>query len=257
MADFSIETLDQGAVFRIERPGKLNALTRAVMKGLADCIDDLEARRARLLVITSAGDRAFCAGTDLGEMRGLSLEERMAKSDASRELLVRLHRSRLVSVAAINGLAFGGGLELSMACTLRIAAAHATLSLPEVKLALVPAYAGTQLLPALVGRARALEMMLTGRAVETAEALGMGLIHRIADAGSPLLDQAIAFGGEVTRWSPTAVAAIRACVDASGDALSDDGLAVERKQVNTNYASDDAREGMAAFLEKRPPRFSR
>ena len=256
MADFSIETLPEGALFRIERPGKLNALTRAVLRGLADCISDLETRRARLLVITAAGERAFCAGTDLGELQGLTLDERMAKSDNARELLVRLHRSTLLSVAAINGLAFGGGLELAMACTLRIAAPHVTMSLPEVKLALVPAYAGTQLLPAIVGRARALEMMLTGRAVGAAEAHAIGLVHRIASTDSPLIEQALAFGREITRWSPSAVAAIRACVDASGDTLTDEGLAIERERVNTNYASADAREGMAAFLEKRPPRFS-
>lgn len=256
MADFSIETLPEGALFRIERPAKLNALTRAVIQGLSDCIADLESRRARLLVITAAGERAFCAGTDLGELQGLTLEERMAKSDTARALLVRLHRSRLISVAAINGLAFGGGLELSMACTLRIAAAHVTVSLPEVKLALVPAYAGTQILPALIGRARALEMMLTGRAMSASEAHAIGLIHRIASDESPLIDQALAFGREVTRWSPTAVAAIRACVDASSDTLTDEGLAVERTQVNTNYASADAREGMAAFLEKRAPKFT-
>lgn len=256
MADFSIETLPEGALFRIERPGKMNALTRAVVQALGDCISELEARRARLLVITGAGDRAFCAGTDLGELQGLTLEERMAKSDVARALLVRLHRSRLLSVAGMNGLAYGGGLELAIACTLRIAAPHVKMSLPEVKLALVPAYAGTQLLPALIGRARALDMLLTGRAVEAEEAHAIGLIHRIAATDSSVSDQAIAFGREITRWSPTAVAAIRACVDASGDTLSDAGLAVEREQVNTNYASADAREGMAAFLEKRPARYT-
>ena len=257
MTDFSIETLAEGALFRIERPARLNALTRAVMKGLADCIADLESRRARLLVITSAGERAFCAGTDLGELQGLTLDERRAKSDVSRDLLARLHRSSLVSVAAMNGLAYGGGLELALACTLRIAAPHVTMSLPEVKLALVPAYAGTQLLPALIGRSRALEMMLTGRAITTTEALAIGLVHRLANGDSPLVEQAIAFGREVTRWSPTAVAAIRACINASSESLTDEGLAIEREQVNTNYASEDSREGMAAFLEKRPPRFSR
>jgi enoyl-CoA hydratase len=98
--------------------------------------------------------------------------------------------------------------------------------------------------------------MLTGRAMSASEAHAIGLIHRIASDESPLVDQALAFGREVTRWSPTAVAAIRACVDASSDKLTDEGLAVERTQVNTNYASADAREGMAAFLEKRPPKFT-
>ncbi len=257
MTDFSIEPLTEGAVFRIERPAKLNALTRAVMNGLSDCIATLEASRARLLVITSAGERAFCAGTDLGELKGLTLEERRAKSDASRDLLVRLHRSPLLSVAAINGLAFGGGLELAMACSLRITAAHATMSLPEIKLGLVPAYAGTQLLPALVGKARALDLMLTGRAIDAREAHAIGLVHRIAGAEGPLIDQALAFAREITRWSPGAIRAIRTCVDAAGEHLSDEGLAIEKHEVNANYGSADALEGMAAFLEKRAANFSR
>jgi enoyl-CoA hydratase/carnithine racemase len=133
----------------------------------------------------------------------------MAKTDMARELLVRLSRSPLVSFAAVNGLAFGGGLEAAMACTLRIAAPHSKVSLPEVKLGLLPAYAGTQFLPALVGPGRALELMLTGRAV------------------------------------------------AAGATVSDAGLAVEAAQVRANFDHPDVREGVAAFLEKRPPRFGR
>jgi enoyl-CoA hydratase len=252
---FTVEPIAEGAVFTIERPAKLNALTRPVLEGLAACIDALEAQRGRLLVVTGRGERAFCAGTDLGELQGLDMPARMAKTAMARDLLVRLSRSRLVSVAAINGLAFGGGLELAMACTLRLAAPHAALSLPEIKLGLLPAYAGTQFLPAIVGPARALEMMLTGRAVSAAEALAMGLVHRIAAADPPLRDQAIAYGREVVRFSPTAIAAVRACVDAAGPAVGDRGLAVEDAQVRANFDSADAREGVAAFLEKRPARF--
>jgi enoyl-CoA hydratase len=256
-ASFTVEPLDDGAVFTIERPAKLNALTRPVLEGLAACLDRLEASRMRLLVVTGRGDRAFCAGTDLGELQGLDMDARMAKTVMARDLLVRLSRSRVVSVAAINGLAFGGGLELAMACTLRIAAPHVSVSLPEIKLGLLPAYAGTQFLPAIVGPARALEMMLTGRAVPAAEAHAIGLVHRIAAADTPLVGQAIAYGREVTRFSPTAIDAIRACVDAAGPVVGDAGLAVEDAQVRANFDSPDAREGVAAFLEKRPARFGR
>ena len=256
-AGFAIEPLSEGAIFRIERPDKLNALTRSVMLGLASCIDDLEARGQRLLVVTGAGERAFCAGTDLSELGGLDPEARLAKTAASRELLVRLSRSELISVAAINGLAFGGGLELAMACTLRLAAPQATMSLPEVKLGLLPAYAGTQFLPTLVGKARALEIMITGRTLNTEEARSIGLIHRTAEAGSSLVDQALGFGREVVRWSPGAVSWIRRCVDAAGTQVSDAGLQVEDAAVRANFDSDDAREGVAAFLEKREPRFGK
>jgi enoyl-CoA hydratase len=131
-------------VFRIERPAKLNALTRPVLDGLAGCIDSLESQRLPLLVITGRDDRAFCAGTDLSELQGLTAEQRSAKTSMARALLVRLSRSRLITVAAMNGLAYGGGLELAMACLLRIAAQHVKMSLSEIKLGLLPAYAGTQ-----------------------------------------------------------------------------------------------------------------
>ena len=254
-AGFTVEPLPEGAIFRIERPDKLNALTKPVLLGLAACIDDLEARGQRLLIVTGAGERAFCAGTDLAELRGLDSDARLTKTAMARGLLVRLSRSELVSDAAINGLAFGGGLELAMACTLRIATRQATMSLPEVKLGLLPAYAGTQFLPALVGKARALEIMMTGRTLGAEEALSIGLIHRIADPGSLLLDQALGFGREVVRWSPGALSWIRRCVDAAGAQVSDAGLAVEDAAVRDTFDSPDAREGVAAFLEKREPRF--
>jgi enoyl-CoA hydratase len=254
-ADCTVEPTADGAVFTIERPAKLNALTKPVLLGLAATLDDLEARGARLLVITGRGERAFCAGTDLGELQGLDAAARMDKTAMARDLLVRLSRSSLVSVAAINGLAYGGGLELAMACTLRIAAPHAKVSLPEVKLGLLPAYAGTQFLPALVGPGRALEMMLTGRAVGVDEAVGMGLVNRVATGDAPLVEQALAFGREVTRHAPSAIAAIRACVAAAGSTVTDAGLAVEDTQVRANFDHPDAREGVAAFLEKREPRW--
>jgi enoyl-CoA hydratase len=254
-APFSRTPLPEGEVFRIERPAKLNALTRPVLDGLAACLTDLERRRARLLVITGAGARAFCAGTDLAELQGLSGDARMAKTTMARDLLVRLSRSPLVSVAAVNGLAYGGGLELAMACTLRIAAPDVSLSLPEVKLGLLPAYAGTQFLPAIVGPARALEIMLTGRSVPVDEARAIGLVHRIAAADAPLLEQALAFGREVVRHSPEAVAAIRRCVAAAGVQVGDAGLSTEDAQVRATFDGVNAREGVAAFLEKRAPRF--
>jgi enoyl-CoA hydratase len=255
LPEFVVEPLADGAIFRIERPARLNALTRPVLLGLAACIDALEAGGGRLLVVIGAGDRAFCAGTDLTELQGMDGAARMAKTAMARDLLVRLSRSRLVSVAAINGLAYGGGLELAMACTLRLAAPHAAMSLPEVKLGLLPAYGGTQFLPAIVGAARATELMLTGRAVPADEAAAIGLVHRLAAAGVPLAEQALAFGREVTRFSPSAVEGIRRCLAAAGPVVTDAGLALEDEQVRAVFDGPDAREGVAAFLEKRPPVF--
>lgn len=274
------------AVFRIRRGRSLNALTKGVLEALSSCLDEVEARGVPALVIVGEGEKAFCAGTDLAELTTLSDDARHAKTRYAREMLVRLHRSKVVSVAAVNGLAFGGGLELALACTFRIAAPHATFALPEVKLGVFPVYGGTQFLPAVVGQARAVDMMITGRTVDCAEALSMGLISRVAmPGGAPaagsaaaallaeqaaasasgaaparmsadeLLAQAIALARTVTCWSRLAVDAIRTSAAAAGPVVSDAGLAAEEAQSQRVMASADGKEGVRAFVEKRAPVF--
>lgn len=242
---------EDGAIFTIDRPDKLNALTKPVLEGLGDCLARMERDNQRLLVIAGRGQKAFCAGTDLTEMQGMSIDARLTKSEMARTLLVRLSRSPVVSVAAINGLALGGGLELAMACTLRIAHRHATFGLPEVLLGLLPAYAGTQFLPALIGRARADELMLTGRSVDIDEALQVGLVHRSVPSESDIVAAAREFGRSVTCHSPVAVAAIRACLHAAGPAVTDVGLAVEDSYVRAVFAGPEAEAGVEAFLARR------
>jgi enoyl-CoA hydratase len=246
---------DDAVVFRITRPAKLNAITKQVLMALSACLDDMERKGQRLLVVTAEGERAFCAGTDLAETQQMPPDARQDKSAMARALLVRLSRSKVLSVAAINGLAYGGGLELAMACTFRVAAPHVKVSLPEIKLGILPAYAGTQFLPALVGSARALDMMLTGRPVPAQEALSMGLVNRVTAPGADVLTEAIALGREAVQFSPDAIAGIRECVAAAGAEVTDDGLAVEDRVVRAVGKTDNAREGVAAFLEKRPAVF--
>ena len=258
-ADFQVETLSSGLLLRITRPTKLNAITKPILLGLEACLDRLESAeqtsaKQSILIITGSGPKAFCAGTDLAETSVMSKAERETKTVMARSLLVRLSRSKVLSVAAINGLAFGGGMELAMACTFRVAAHHATFSLPEIKLGLLPAYGGTQFLPPLVGQARALEIMLTGQVLSAAQAHDIGLVNRLTSAES-LLDDALAMAAEVTRFSPLAIQAIRDCVAAAGDGVSEAGLNVEDQAVRKVFTSDDAQEGIAAFLEKRPAVF--
>lgn len=252
---FHLERLDDDiALFELARPAKLNALTKPMLEGLAAAVDDLPAQGVRVLVVTGQGDKSFCAGTDLAEIRGMAPEARLAKNRMARELFFRLSNSPLISIAALNGLAFGGGLELAMACTFRLARPHVRVSLPEIKLGLLPAYAGTQFLPALVGRDRALEMMITGRSVPADEALAMGLLTRIVDDDA-LVEQAVAFARGFTVFSQPAIDAIRGCVAVAGDRVTEAGLAAEDLAVARVFRTDDAREGVAAFLEKRPPVF--
>ena len=241
----------EGAIFTLDRPAKLNAITGQMLDDLEHCLDRQLAREAKLLVIVGRGDKAFSAGTDVQELHRLPHGAQVEKCTRARNLFVRLSRSPIVSVAAINGLAYGGGLELAMSCTLRIAARSATLSLPEIKLGLLPAYGGTQMLPAIVGRARALEMMLTGRIVSAEEALSIGLLHQIAEDNDAIEDAAIRFGKQVARHSPTAIRAICECVEASAaGALSDSGLRTEEDHVRRVFGSDQARQGLDRFLAR-------
>lgn len=254
MSDTPEHALDwhaDGAVFTIRRAARLNAITLPVLDALEDLLAALPARGARWLVVTGEGERAFCAGTDLAEARGMGDDAMIAKSARARDVLFRLSRAPFVSVAALNGLAYGGGLELAMACTLRLAAPHAAVSLPEIKLGLLPAYGGTQFVAALIGPSRALDLMLTGRAVGAQEAMAMGLLSRIATPDAPLLAQAIALAHEVTRHSQVAIDAIRRCVDVAGPQVTQAGLDIEDAEVRRTMGSEDAREGVAAFLEKR------
>ena len=253
--DFRIDPLSDGAVFHLTRPAKLNAITRPILLGLARCVEDLEHRGMRVLVITGEGERAFCAGTDLAETREMSAAARLDKSAMARALFAKLSRSSLISVAAVNGLAFGGGLELAMACTFRVAAPHVSVSLPEIKLGLLPAYGGTQFLAALVGSARALDLMLTGRRLGAEEALAMGLLSRVVAPEEDVLARALALGREVTQFSGQAVDGIRRCVAAAGAQVTDAGLAAEDRVVRDVFVTENAREGVAAFLEKRAPVF--
>ncbi|MBT3531800.1 MAG: enoyl-CoA hydratase/isomerase family protein [Gammaproteobacteria bacterium] len=253
---YIIEERESCLVFKITRPHRLNAITTEVLNGLCDCIDTLEDQEGnRGLVITGEGERAFCAGTDLFERETLSSRQQREKSDRARHLLVRLHRAPFISIAALNGLAYGGGLELALACVFRIANEDVQCSLPEVKIGLIPAYAGTQLLPSIVGQSRALDMMLTGRAVSTEEALQIGLINRVAAADISLIDQAVEYLESITQYSKTAINAIRHSAAESGAQLSDYGLEIEKDWVERVAQSEDAHEGVAAFRKKRKPIF--
>ncbi|HVZ45780.1 MAG TPA: enoyl-CoA hydratase-related protein [Ramlibacter sp.] len=253
--DFTVERKEGGAVFTITRPERLNALTRPVWDGLESCLDTLESEAARFLVITAQGERAFSAGTDLKDNAGLAWDQRPAKNDRVRNLLLRLSQSHLFTVAAINGLAYGGGLEFALACTMRICASTAKFSMPEIKLAVIPSYGGTQFLPALVGRARAAELMLTARVLDAQQALDWGLVSYVTDTPALALERAVAVATEVAQYSPVAYRSIQRCIAAAGDVVDERGMSVEAAEVREVLASEDSKEGVAAFVEKRRPVF--
>lgn len=236
------------ALATINRPEKRNALNQEVMAEL-DAAAKLaeESGEIRGLIITGAGTKAFAAGADIAEMASLDAAGLREFSRRGQAVMNRIEGMGKPSVAAINGYALGGGLELALACTIRVAAATARMGLPEVKLGLIPGYGGTQRLPRAAGYARALEWMLTGEMVEAEEALRAGLVNYVVTPGE-LLPFSRNFLRKILANGPLAVRAVMNVAAA--------GMEVESEAFGRVGASLDAREGMAAFLEKRPPRFT-
>jgi enoyl-CoA hydratase len=238
----------------LERP-PANALGLPVVAGLTAALDAADAAGAHVIVVSSALPRFFAAGADIKYMVSADLAQFSAYGDALRATLSRLAAPERLSVAAVDGLALGGGLELAMACTLRVAGRTASLGLPEVKLGLIPGAGGTQRLPQLVGRGKALDLMLTGRNVAADEALAIGLVDRLVDEGTAT-EAALALAHELRALSRPAQQAVVRTVNAAFDLPLADGFAYEAAQVRDVFVHGEAHQGMTAFLEKRRPAFT-
>lgn len=244
---------DEFAVITINRTQALNALNYGMLRAIGDALDQVEASDARAVFFTGAGDRAFCAGADIGELLDRSIPQEFAGTRLGQALYTRIENFRLPSIAIVNGHALGGGCELALACTFRLGTAAARFGLPEVKLGLVPGYGGTQRLPRLVGLGPALEIMMTGRSVPADEALRIGLLHRLVD-GDPL-EAAAAYARAFSRHGLLALRLVRDAALRGVDTTLQDGLRIEADLSTLTMRSDDGREGPRAFLEKRTPRF--
>ncbi len=241
------------AVITLNRPEALNALSFDIIRQLGAALDEAGRWDIRALIFTGAGERAFCAGADIKELIGRPLMEEKAGAELGQSTFARLDSFKAPSIAAINGFAFGGGLELALACTFRIASAKAKMGLPEIKLGLIPGYGGTQRLPRLIGEARAMDMILTGRTVDAAEALAMGLVSRVveSDVKGAAKELAASFAG----YGLPALALARSAVSRALDVPLHEGLKIEADLSTLAYRTQDAAEGLAAFVEKRPAAF--
>ncbi|MFS0736622.1 enoyl-CoA hydratase-related protein [Sphingomonas sp. 1P06PA] len=248
-----LEHRDRIAILTLDRPQALNALSFALIGEIGGAFDAVAASDARALIVTGAGEKAFCAGADIGELTGRTLDQQKRGAELGQAVFARLDRLPIPSIALVNGYAFGGGCELALACTFRLATVSAKFGLPEIKLGLIPGYGGTQRLPRLIGEALALEMILTGRTVGAEEAERIGLINRIVAA--PALDAAIAFAGQFTGYSLLAARFAREAVQRAAMTTLAEGLRIEADLSTLAYRTADAEEGMRAFLEKRPARF--
>jgi len=239
----------------INRPKVLNALNDLTLSELSAAID--EARHdesVRVVVITGAGDRSFVAGADINELAALSPVGGREHGRRGQELFSRIEHLGKPVIAAINGFALGGGCELAMACTVRLAADTAKLGQPEINLGLIPGYAGTQRLPRLVGRGRALEILLTGQPIGADEAWRIGLVNRVVPAAQ-LAEETRALAAALASKPAVAVRYILEAVSGGLEMAARDGEAYEATLFGLVSATDDMREGTRAFLDKRKPDF--
>jgi methylglutaconyl-CoA hydratase len=260
MADesFPIEVEQRGnvVIWTIDREPRMNSLSRALLLAFGKLAREAVSNPSvRAIVITGRGDKAFCAGADLKERQGMTENDIRVQVELYRSQLGPLDRSPKPVIAALNGVAFGGGLELALICDLRVAAAHVKVGLPETTLGIIPGAGGTQRLGRIVGEARAKEMILLGRRLDAAEALSWGLVNRVVPAGIDLIDDTLAFIEPIANGAPLAQAAALEAIDRSFDVGLELGLELEKVSYDKVLVSADRREALAAFAEKRKPAF--
>ena len=243
------------AVVTINRPQVLNALNVPALDDLRRAIADLtDDHSVRAVIVTGAGEKAFVAGADISELAGQRPSESRDHARRGQHVFDLIERMGKPVIAAINGFALGGGCELAMACTIRIAADTARLGQPEINLGIIPGYAGTQRLARLIGRGRALEMLLTGEHVNAAEAFRLGLVNRVVPAGQ-LMDDARKLAGSLAAKAPIAMRFIIDAVNKGLDMPLAEAQNYEATLFGLVASTDDMREGTKAFLEKRKAEF--
>lgn len=248
-----LEIEDSGVcTLTINRPDKLNALNNQVFEELDMALDSIQKNSSvKGLIITGTGDKAFAAGADIKELANLSSEEATKLSKRGQRVFQRIEDLSIPAIAAVNGYALGGGCELAMACHIRIASQNALMGLPEVSLGLIPGYGGTQRLTQLVGHAKALEMIMTGRFVKAAEAEKLGLVNKVSEEN--VVADAKSMLQIILKQAPIA---IKNAILAVKEAGKESGYDSEANLFGDLFGTADFKEGTSAFLEKRKPGFS-
>jgi enoyl-CoA hydratase len=251
----TFDLTDGIARITVNRPDKLNALNAIVIAELGDAVTRIETDSAvRGVIVTGAGGKAFVAGADINELTEQGASGGRARAVAGQQVFRRLERCGKPVIAAVNGFALGGGCELAMACHLRVASENAKFGQPEVKLGIAPGYGGTVRLPRLIGKARALELLLTGETIDAVEAHRIGLVNRVVPA-ERLLGETEALLRAILANGPLAVRACLEAVDAGLEMGMDQAFLLEANYFGLLSATEDMREGTKAFVEKRKPVF--
>jgi len=242
------------AVISLNDPDKLNAFSVETLRELLCVVRELETDAAVRVVIVTGVGKAFVAGADIGHMRGLNALEAIEYATDTTDVYDVIGRSKKVYIAAVNGFALGGGAEFALACDIRVASAKAKFGLPEVSLGILPGGGGTQRLPRLVGSAKAMELILTGKIIAADEALRIGLVNQVTEPEA-LMDTAFDMAAAIVKNAPIAVALAKECIVQSGQLPLEEGIGFEKKLFGLCFSTEDQKEGMAAFEEKRSPRF--
>jgi enoyl-CoA hydratase/carnithine racemase len=244
------------AIWTLDRPERMNALSRAAVRELGRLAREAaKDRTLRAVVLTGAGEKAFCAGADLKERRGMDEEDVRDFLPLYRASFGAIDRLPVPVIAAIGGVAFGGGLELALACDFRVAAPHAKVGLTETSLGIIPGAGGTQRLTRIVGEAKAKELIVFAKRLTASEALELGLVHRVAAEGQSALECALEMAAPLEDAAPIAIAAALDAIDGASELPLEAGLTLERRCYERTLESKDRLEALAAFAEKRKPAF--
>jgi len=238
----------------LHRPDKLNALSAQLLAELGQVLGMAKTTAEVKALLISGEGKAFCAGADITQLLSLTGQQGFQFAQSGQTVFRMLEQLGKPSLAAINGYAFGGGCELALAASLRIASTHAVFGQPEVKLGIIPGYGGTQRLARLVGKGRALDLCLTGRSIPADVALAWGLVTEVVEP-EQLLVQAKAILDNILKMAPLAISSIMQVIDAGYDLPLEEALHLEAVHFGLNCASQDKTEGIKAFLEKRPAEF--
>jgi enoyl-CoA hydratase len=246
------ETREGTAVIRLNRPQALNALNAQLISEIGRALDGFEADATVGAIVITGSEKAFAAGADIKEMAELTHIEAYLSNHAA--ALERVARCRKPLIAAVAGYCLGGGCELAMMCDIVLAADTAMFGQPEITLGIMPGMGGTQRLPRAVGKAKAMDLILTGRMMDAAEAERAGLVSRVVKAGE-LMEEALALARRIAAYSQPIVMMAKEAVNRAFETPLSEGLLFERRTFHAMFSTDDQKEGMAAFIEKRSPQF--
>ena len=248
-----LEAHGRVGLIRLNRPKQLNALNDALMDELGDALGKLDADDGVGAIVLTGNVKAFAAGADIGAMKDWGFMD-VYKSDYISRNWERMRSVRKPVIAAVAGFALGGGCELAMMCDVLIAADNAKFGQPEIKLGVIPGAGGTQRLPRAVGKAKAMDMVLTGRMMDAQEAERAGLVSRVV-AADKLLDEALAVAAQIAEFSLPSVMMAKEAINRAYEAPLSEGILFERRLFHALFGTEDRKEGMAAFVEKRKPKF--